>query len=91
VPESDLASLQVEVRDFEPSIALTGGSTGLDIIERLVAGSPGRLRPGGALIFELGYDQSEAVRSLFNDRVWRDVEFITDLQGFPRIAFGVKR
>jgi len=91
VPEPDLATLQPEVRDFEPQVALTSGHEGLDLIKRLIAEAPARLISGGALIFELGYDQSARVREMFNDRVWRDVEFLADLQGFPRIAFGVKR
>jgi release factor glutamine methyltransferase len=91
VPEPDLGSLQPEVRDFEPHVALTSGTAGLDLIERLIAEAPARLKPDGALIFEIGFDQSERVREMFDDRLWRDIEFLADLQGFPRVAFGIKR
>jgi release factor glutamine methyltransferase len=91
VPEPDLGSLQPEVRDFEPHVALTSGTAGLDLIERLIAEAPARLKPDGALIFEIGFDQSDRVSEMFDDRLWRDIEFLADLQGFPRVAFGIKR
>jgi release factor glutamine methyltransferase len=87
----DLDYLEPEVRDFEPTIALTSGDDGLDIIRRLAADAPARLRSGGALILELGFGQSESVRAMFDDGVWQGVEFIADLQGILRVVFAVKR
>jgi release factor glutamine methyltransferase len=87
----DLDYLEPEVRDFEPTIALTSGDDGLDIIRRLAADAPARLRSSGALILELGFGQSESVRAMFDDGVWQGVEFIADLQGILRVVFAVKR
>jgi len=91
VPAPVLETLQPEVRDHEPTIALTSGQLGLDIIERLVTDSPAFLRSRGALLFELGLDQSEQVRSMFDTKIWSDIEFLFDLQGIPRILYAVKR
>jgi release factor glutamine methyltransferase len=84
VAEADLPGLQREVRDHEPRAALTPGGDGLSIIRRLVADSPRFLVPGGYLVFEIGYDQHEAVRRLIDPRVWAAPDIRKDLQGIPR-------
>jgi release factor glutamine methyltransferase len=84
VAESDLAGLQREVREHEPRVALTPGGDGLSVIRRLVADSPRFLKPGGHLIFEIGFNQHEAVRQLIDPRVWTVLDIHRDLQGIPR-------
>jgi len=91
VPRSDFETLQPEVRDFEPHVALTDGSDGLSIIEMIISGAPQRLRPGGSLLMEIGFAQSEAVRGLFDMQVWEHIEFLDDLQSIPRIVCAVIR
>lgn len=59
-----LATLPVEVREWEPRAALAGGSDGLDVVRRLLAAAPGWLRPGGALLVEIGEEQGPAARAL---------------------------
>lgn len=86
VPRGDFESLQPEVRDFEPQIALTDGSNGLSIIEKIVSGAPRFLRPGGGLLMEIGFGQSEAVQDVFDRQIWHQVEFLDDLQSIPRIV-----
>ncbi|MEW6298992.1 MAG: peptide chain release factor N(5)-glutamine methyltransferase [Thermodesulfobacteriota bacterium] len=54
IPHEDLATLQPEVRDWEPRNALDGGRDGLDLYRRLVTESPRVLRPGGLLVMEIG-------------------------------------
>ena len=91
VPEIDFDSLQPEVRDYEPRLALTSGDLGLDVITRLTEQAPVYLKPGGMLIFEIGFNQSAAVSRMFDPRVWRSAEILPDLQCIPRIAVAVKR
>jgi release factor glutamine methyltransferase len=86
VPERDFESLQAEVRDFEPTIALTAGPDGLSIIDRIVRESRTRLAGGGALIMEIGFNQMTAVEHLFDKGSWTAVEFWPDLQNIPRIV-----
>lgn len=84
VPLADLETLQPEVRDHEPHLALTDNSNGLSIIEGIVAESPEHLKPGGWLLIEIGYGQRDQVASMFDRRRWAAARFIDDLQKIPR-------
>jgi release factor glutamine methyltransferase len=84
VAEADLADLQREVRDHEPRLALTPGGDGLSVIRRLIRDAPRFLRPHGYLVFEIGYDQHDAVRELINPHVWTVLGIHKDLQGIER-------
>ncbi len=87
VPEASRATLQPEVRDFEPPAALFAGTDGLAILSRLVDQSTTRLAPGGALIFEFGQGQDSAVRQLIASSAGlKMVDVKRDLQGIPRTA-----
>ena len=65
-------ALQPEVRDYEPAVALFGGSEGFDLVTRLVAEAPSRLRPGGYLVFEFGLGQDVEVEELLEQRAGPD-------------------
>src|SRR5688572_22044164 len=84
VPISEYAHLQPEVRDHDPKIAVTDGSTGLTIIERIVAGAPRYLLTPGHLLMEIGYGQHNQVKALFDTEHWTSAAFLHDLQGIPR-------
>lgn len=86
VPARDLSTLQPEVAEFEPHLALFAGDDGLDIVRRIVIEAQHFLRPGGVLMMEIGFGQSAAVRSLMYTAGWSGVEFIDDLQGIPRVV-----
>lgn len=92
VPTGDLAGLQPEIRDFEPVAALDGGMDGLDVIRRLVPEAAARLRPGGWLIVEFGFGQSEGVRAVVAGDPRLDLEDVrADLAGIPRVAVARRR
>lgn len=76
--------LPLEVREYEPAQALFAGSTGLEIYERVIAEAQHVLAPGGWLMLEIGHGQRDALTSLL--RGWREVEFLDDLQGIPRVV-----
>jgi release factor glutamine methyltransferase len=84
VAEDAVATLQREVRDFEPRVALTAGADGLDVIRRLVRDAQDYLKPGGHLLFEIGFDQHAAVGELIHAHVWELLDIHQDLQGIPR-------
>lgn len=86
VPEGDRASLQPDVRDFEPALALFGGPDGLDVVRRLIPAAHARLTPGGALMMEVGIDQSPIVPPLLEASGFSDITWHPDLQGIPRIV-----
>jgi release factor glutamine methyltransferase len=83
-------TVQRQVRDFEPAVALWGGNTGLEIYERLIPQAANVLRPGGVLVLEIGYSIDEAVRSLLLPTMWSDVRAIPDLQGIPRVVTAIR-
>jgi release factor glutamine methyltransferase len=85
VSNAQLAALQTEVRDFEPSVALAGGPDGLTIVRKIIEAAPERLRPGGLLLIEIGFDQAERVEALIDADTWVKVAVLPDLQGIPRV------
>ena len=92
VASRDRTGLQPEVRDYEPEIALFGGSDGLQIITRLVDRAPARLRAGGYLIFEFGFGQDDAIETLIgNAPGLRMMGLRRDLRGIARTAVVERR
>jgi release factor glutamine methyltransferase len=90
VAESDRESLAVEVRDYEPAVALFAGR-GLEIYRRLIPGARELLAPGGYLALEIGYGQDSAIARLLAEVGFEVIEFIGDLQGIPRVATAKRR
>ncbi len=87
VADRDRPTIQPEVRDFEPGVALFSGSDGLDAIRRLIREAPSRLAPTGWLAFEFGFGQADAVRELISSaRGLRMMAVRRDLQDVPRAA-----
>src|SRR5215468_4245910 len=84
VSEDEMPSLQREVRDWEPRLALTDSKDGLSFHHRLLKDAPSRLKPGGHLICEMGYMQSERISAMVNRQVWGAERLLDDLQGIPR-------
>jgi release factor glutamine methyltransferase len=85
--ETERPSLQPEVRDHEPALALFAGPDGLHVIRRLVQDAPARLRAGGSLIFEFGFGQAAAVEQLISQTTGLTmIELRRDLQNIPRVA-----
>lgn len=86
VAESDRTLLSVEVRDFEPSMALFAGTEGLAVYRRLIPQAWAVLVPGGFVVLEVGYGQAEAVKLLLGEAGFRDTAYTNDLQGIPRVV-----
>jgi release factor glutamine methyltransferase len=87
VPTIERESMSVEVRDHEPALALFAGVDGLDIYRRLISAAPGVLVPGGFIALEIGYGQARVAEELLDAAGFRQIEFIPDLQGIPRVAW----
>lgn len=86
IPEQEWRELDATVRDHEPKKALASGDDGLTAIRGIVSGAKDHLKPGGRLIMEMGYNQSERVRKLLETAGFTDIEIIDDYGGIPRIA-----
>jgi release factor glutamine methyltransferase len=92
IATADLAALQPEVRDHDPPLALDGGPDGLGAYRRVTDAAAHLLRPGGALVLELGYGQEAAVAALAETAGLRvDRPAMRDLGGVPRALVAWKR
>lgn len=89
IPRAEIAVLSREVRR-DPASALDGGEDGLDIIRRLIAGSPEHLSPGGWLALELGRDQFAAALRLCEAAGLEASSALKDLCGIERFVFAQK-
>lgn len=84
VNEGQAELIQREVRDWEPREALFGGVEGLDFYRRLFVEGLIFVKPGGYMIFEIGYNQLDAITEIVGALEWEMVEVVNDLQGIPR-------
>ena len=82
-------TLDPRVKDFEPRLALDGGTSGLDFYERYLSDAVNLLKPGGAVFFEIGENQGEAVRQLMFDCGFNDIRIEKDYAGHDRSARAV--
>lgn len=86
IPSAAIASLEPEVRDYEPRRALDGGEDGLAAYRRIIPEAATRLRVGGALVFEIGWDQGAAVAQLAErSGLYRDRQCVMDYSGHDRV------
>ena len=85
-----IETLEPEVKDHEPRVALDGGADGLDAYRHLAPEILRVLKPGGLFAVEIGYDQKDAVEALFNEVGAGDVWTIKDLSTNDRVVVGVK-
>lgn len=79
-------TLDPRVRDFEPRLALDGGPAGLDFYDRYLADALNLLKAGGAVFFEIGDTQGEAVRRMMESYGFGDIRISKDLSGRDRYA-----
>jgi release factor glutamine methyltransferase len=84
ISAADWAGLQREVREYEPYPALLAGETGTEVYARLILEAHPRLRPGGWLVLELGFDSATAVRALVSGG-WTQIETRRDLRDWERV------
>lgn len=77
IARAEIASLDPEVRDHDPRLALDGGVDGLDFYRRLAVDAPAFLKSDGQMMVELGDGQAEAARQIFEKQNWI-VETVTD-------------
>jgi len=70
IPSAEIATLDPEVRDFDPRTALDGGADGLDFYRTLAAQAQKFLQPDGKIMLEFGDGQADAIKTLFADQNW---------------------
>ena len=86
IPSMEISQLPPEVQQFEPHVALDGGTNGLAIITQLLREASLRLKNGGTLILEIGRGQASALSTLVETMPRLQIAKIrNDLQGITRV------
>lgn len=88
IATKEIEALEPEVRIHEPMMALDGMEDGLFFYRKIVSESVDYLNPDGWLMFEIGYDQGEAVSYMMEAAGFVQIEVIKDLAGLDRVVIG---
>lgn len=81
-----MAELPKDVKDYEPSLALRGGACGLQAYTAIVTQARGVLKPQGHIVFEIGFDQADALADLLEQNRFSSIEIFKDLAGHDRVV-----
>lgn len=88
IPTADIETLDPSVRDYEPHLALDGGSDGLDFYRDIAAKWKSALRLGGTLLFEVGIGQAPDVEEILARNGFSNINTYPDTQGIWRVVEG---
>lgn len=83
-----IKSLEPEVREHEPMLALDGYEDGLFFYRRIIEDCKAHLWSNGMLFFEIGYDQGESVKNLMEQAGFIEVTVVKDFAGLDRVVLG---
>ena len=86
IKSAEIETLEPEVRDHEPRLALDGSEDGLLLYRRIGARAPEYLAAGGRIYLEIGWDQGAAVSEILTENGFTDTEIIRDLPGLERVV-----
>lgn len=89
IPSQVIEGLEPEVRDHEPRLALDGSPDGLKFYRILASEGKRFLRPGGAVYFEIGWDQAQAVSALLEQEGFARIRTVKDMAGMDRVVGAV--
>lgn len=88
IPTKDIEELEQEVRIYDPMLALDGMEDGLTFYKKITEESTNYLYEGGWLLYEIGYDQGEAVKDMMTLKGFKDIRIVQDLCGMDRVVMG---
>ena len=88
IPQDTYEVLPIEVKNFEPKLALLGGKEGLDHINQIIHNAPQYLKKKGWLLIENHFDQGEKVKKLFLENRFTSVKVLKDFSGIGRFTIG---
>ncbi|MCQ2080428.1 MAG: peptide chain release factor N(5)-glutamine methyltransferase [Lachnospiraceae bacterium] len=86
IATNKIDSLEPEVKDYDPIGALDGGEDGLYFYQKIITEAPKYLKLGGSILFEIGYDEKDAVSKLLEENGFTDIEVIKDYAGLDRVV-----
>ena len=85
IASAEIATLEPEVRNFDPQAALDGGEDGLDFYRMLARVARAYLKPQGRLMVEFGDGQTDELKKIFSSEKWIVEEIVADYSARPRI------
>lgn len=88
IEEHVIPTLMEDVKNYEPYIALCGGKDGLNFYRKIVEEGKKVLTKHGIVAFEIGYNQREAVKEIFENNGFEKVLCFKDLSGHDRVVIG---
>jgi len=87
IPTRDIETLAPEIQNYEPRLALDGGSDGLDCITEILSRAVVHLNAGGILLMETGFDQRNSIEALVKTMPgYEDFQSIRDEAGHHRVV-----
>lgn len=90
ISEEEWDDLPGQIREYEPRMALVGGSLGIEIMEIIAARSPVYLKSGGSLLLEIGYNQKKMVEKFLKNHDFGQICFHKDINGIDRVVSAVR-
>ena len=87
IKTQDIKTLEKNVKNYEPILALDGGKSGLIFYEKITNNAIKYLNKNGYLMFEIGYDQAEDVKNIMENNNFYNTTVLKDLSGLDRVVF----
>lgn len=87
IPTRMIETLEKQVKDFEPKMALDGGDDGLDYYRLIIEDAKNYLKDQSLVVFEVGHDQSKKVIALLQEHGYEAPQVIKDLTGIERVVY----
>lgn len=84
IPDSDIAALDTEVKDYDPYLALSGGQDGLNSYRKIAELAPLLIAKHGYIVLEIGIGQAEDVKNIFMENGFEHIKTVPDLAGIDR-------
>lgn len=88
IPTKEIEKLSIEVKKYDPKLALDGGEDGMDFYLRICKESMQRLNSEGYLLLEVGQGQAAEVKSILKDNGFIDIKVLKDYNGIERVVYG---
>lgn len=89
ITDEAMKGLDKDVVNYDPDLALRGGTSGLDPYPIIIGQSKNYLKQGAALWVEIGFDQGSAIKTMFIEHGFRYVQIVKDLSGHDRCVGGI--
>ena len=86
IPSQEVLTLDDEVKNYDPILALDGGDSGLDFYEKIINQAPAFLNKNGLIFFEAGINQAKDVKKLLQKN-FKDIKMVKDLNKIDRVVY----